>query len=168
MFKSLASILQNQVTAKGKNRNEKSYVHTDSFDFLKLIEAWPQIVGPQMAKHTIPLKIKNKSLYIVSDHPAFSSSMSFMDEAIKEKIFQAFPPLKSSIHKICYQVDNLLFTKNQKPQIVKKNKTLNQLHPYSPEYRMLKKEAEELLSSIQNAELKEELVSIFIQIRHQK
>ena len=46
-------------------------------DEIKLINAWPRVVGPFFAKHTIDLAIRNRVLYVRVDSDALRSELSF-------------------------------------------------------------------------------------------
>ncbi len=141
----------------------------DTFDFLELVQQWPQIIGPTMAKHTLPLKNTFQTLTILTDHPTFSQALSFMEEEIKKKIIAIHPGLQGQIKRIKFQFNPSFFRQKMELQkkIVKRpgpQKTdTPKLHPYSPEYRQLKKEAENLFAHIDDLELKEQFISIYMQ-----
>ena len=137
-------------------------------DFLSLMKKWPNFVGKSCAKHTIPLGIKNKTLYILSNHSAFSTTLSFMEEKIKQNIFQEFPEFKKAIKKISFKVDSAYFNQEtlKKSKIlssVKKENIQEKLHPFSPEYKRLKKEADNLFQNIEDEQLLQSLTSIYMQ-----
>ncbi len=49
-------------------------------DFLyemKAINAWPEVVGPFIASHTIDLSIKNKTLFVRVDSDALRSELGY-------------------------------------------------------------------------------------------
>lgn len=156
--------------AKGSSSKENKL--TQSFDFISLIKSWPKIAGEKLSEHTIPLKNQNGTLLILSNHSAFANELSYMEIPLKNKIFATFPSLQQSIQKIKFIVDTTHF--NQQflnfaaplEKIKKKNETL--LHPYSPEFRRLKKEAENLFSDIQEIEIKEQMISLYIQSMNAK
>ncbi len=165
MFKPLSSLF------KSTPHSDKS--QRQIFDFLNLIKRWPEIVGANMAKHTIPLKLKNNCLYVLSNHSAFSGAVSFMEEAIKNKIAQTFPSIAGSIKKLNFQVNSRYFNqeiiaKKKIIEIQASNKNIIELHPYSPEYKELKKKADSKFEDIQDNELKQLLTSIFIQSNSNK
>ncbi|MCK5073695.1 MAG: DUF721 domain-containing protein [Bacteriovoracaceae bacterium] len=172
MFKTLSSLIQNfDVPAGGRTKNySKKNKYEESFDFLKLIKAWPEIVGNKLAEHTVPLKNTYKTLTILANHPAFATELSFMEEILKKKIFEHFPGLRPNISRIKFQTGNRFFENKKKlmekssgnHQNKRKNTTL---HPYSPQFRLLKEEACEIFKDVTDNELKETLTSIFIQNR---
>lgn len=162
------------IDAKSRNSNDLSASKggvknslAESFDFLSLIKAWREIAGDKLSTHTIPLKNQNGTLIILSNHSAFANELSFMELPLKKKIFERFPSLEKSILSIKFIVDTTHFQTQYEQFIVpmekieKRNSTL--LHPFSPEYRRLKKEGEEFFKDIDDSELKEKMVSLYIQ-----
>ncbi|MBL6990832.1 MAG: DUF721 domain-containing protein [Bacteriovoracaceae bacterium] len=167
MFKSLSSMFHD---FKGDRVVVKHEAHVDTFfDFLSLVKIWPKIVGDRSAKYTVPLKIQNGVLYVLTNHSAFSFSLNSMQEAVKNNIFKEFPNLKKQIKKIYFQVNSAYFEQSQqriiKEKSIEESKKASALHPYSPTYRKLKKEALELLenSEVEDLETRELLISIYIQ-----
>lgn len=139
----------------------KSFYQT--FDFLELIKKWPKIVGEKMCQVTSPLKIKQDSLFIVTKHSIYSQELSFLSEEIKKEIFKVLPELKPVIKKLSFQTQESFF---QQREIQGQKEALNappKLHPQSPKYKLLKLEAERLFSGVDDPELKEVMISIFIQ-----
>jgi Dna[CI] antecedent, DciA len=145
-----------------KKDEMKSFYQT--FDFLELIKRWPDIIGPQMAKVTSPLKIRNDSLFIMTQHPSYSQNLSFLSEEIKDKTFKIFPQLRPMIKKLVFQTQESFF-KERKVELEEMKAKVNKLHPQSPQYRILKAEADKLFSQIDDTELKNILTSLFIQSR---
>lgn len=133
-----------------------------TFDFLDLIKKWPDVVGPKLAAVTSPLKIRHDSLFVITKHSSYSQELSFSSEMIKKEIFKHFPNLKPIIKKLAFQTQENFFE-----QKIAKEKELAalapKLHPQSPQYKILKSEAERLFSDIEDKELKDSLISIFIQ-----
>lgn len=145
-----------------KRENLHSFYQT--FDFLQLIKKWPQIVGPKLSPVTSPLKIKNDSLFIMAKHASYSHQLSFLAEEIKNEIFKVLPELRHVIKKLVFQTQENYFNQVQDTE-VQRPKTQPKLHPQSPQYKILKMEADRLFSDIPDAELKELLTSIFMQTR---
>jgi len=52
------------------------------FNFLQLIKDWESIVGPMMAKNTVPLKVKSKTLFISTKHAIFAQELGFLTPVI--------------------------------------------------------------------------------------
>lgn len=46
-------------------------------DEIKLIKAWPKVVGPFIASHTIDLSIKNGVLFVRVDSDALRSELGY-------------------------------------------------------------------------------------------
>lgn len=139
----------------------------DSFDFLSLIKAWKEIAGDKLSEHTIPLKNQNGTLMVLSNHSAFANELKFMELPLKKKIFERFPNLERSISNIKFIVDSTHFNQQYEQFIaptLKANKEKAQtLHPYSPVFRKLKKEAEEIFGDMEDQEMREKLISLYIQ-----
>lgn len=145
-----------------KRENMHSFYQT--FDFLELIKKWPQIVGPKMAPVTSPLKLRQDSLFIMTKHAVYSQELSFLQEEIKNEIFKVFPKLKNVIKKLVFQTqENYFVPKPLADEIAAPAKP--KLHPQSPQYKILKMEADRLFGHIEDTELREMLTSIFIQSR---
>ena len=138
-----------------------------SFNFLSLIKHWEEIVGPRSAKNTIPLRMINKTLIILTNHSAYSSSLSFIETPIKNKIFTIFPELKNQIKDLKYQVNSSFFDKKYNLLQAKTKTEIKQQqysnHQYSPKYQAAKKNANNLFSEIKDSDIKEKLISIYLQ-----
>lgn len=145
----------------------KSQQLSDSFDFISLIKAWKEIAGEKLSEHTIPLKNQNGTLMVLSNHSAFANELSFMELPLKKKIFAKFPSLEKSIHNIKFIVDSTHFSKQYNqfamPSEKVKKQNENLLHPFSPEFRRRKKEAEEMFCDIDDPEVKTRMISLYIQ-----
>lgn len=146
-----------------KRENLHSFYQT--FDFLQLIKKWPEIVGPKLSGVTSPLKIKSDSLFIMAKHASYSHQLSFLSEEIKTEIFKVFPQLKPVIKKLVFQTQENYFNQPESVEEAKKNPPAPKLHPQSPQYKILKMEADRLFAGVEDQELKEILTSIFIQSR---
>lgn len=168
-FKSLESLLQKNASG-GVNASKSKYFGQDTFDFFSLIEIWPSIIGEKLGKFTIPLKNHNGNLTILTNHSAFSQQLSFLEEDIKKKIINKFPSLKGKINRIYFNYNSEHF-KNQvelSKKILKKDTGDKEkeniiFHKYSPTYKKLKLEADQLLTDIEDNEIKEFLSSLYIQ-----
>lgn len=136
----------------------------ETFDFLELIKKWPQIVGPKMCAVTSPLKIKQDSLFVITKHSIYSQELSFLSEEIKKEIFKVFPKLKPIIKKLVFQTQEKFF-EEQKAKEILIQKKVQTLHPQSPQFKILKKEADQLFADVPDEELKKIMTSIYIQSR---
>lgn len=177
MFKKLSNILSGEYKASTRHwKTKKIEFQDDSFNFLELIANWEEIIGERLAKFTIPLKNKNKTLTILTNHSAFSEQLSFMEGPLKKKIFKRFPQLKVTIKRINFITDTNYFEQKKLQNLsIKKNSTSKQIekesptfHKFSPEYKKIMAEAEEIFCNINNSDVKQSLISIYIQSKHTK
>ena len=176
MFKKVSDLLGNP-TYGSKGGRSKSSQPFELFDFLELIEKWEVIVGPKLAKVTVPLKNQKKVLTILTNHSAYSQSLSFMEDTLKKKMFKVFPELRGKINKFNFIVSTEHFDK-QRADLLKRakvNKTTesevkknNEYHPQSPQYKKLRAMALEEFIDMEEDEVKESLISIFIQTNSDK
>ena len=176
-LKSLASLLQGQtpVSTTSPNHARKKGAAQEVFDFFQLVAAWPQIVGPRVALQTLPLKNTGTALTILVGHPTYAQQLSFMEDSIRQKIVALFPNLRSKIKRFFFQTNPRFFReeKERQARILAKNSGANSkhksnlqsriLHPQSPEYQRLYAEAAQQLAHLEDRELKEQLISIYIQ-----
>ena len=169
MLKKLSHYIDFNEPAQTSTRRESQKVKTlnESFDFLSLIKSWREIAGDKLSEHTIPLKNQSGTLVVLSNHSAFANELSFMELPLKKKIFAKFPSLDGSIKNIKFIVDSTHFEKQYAlfiaPNEKIKNQNAQKLHPYSPLFRKLKKEAEAAFLDIEDLELKNSLISLYIQ-----
>jgi hypothetical protein len=169
MLKKLSTFIDTKTNNIQSNEYKNSKM-SDSFDFLALIRSWPEIAGAKLSEHTIPLKNQNGTLLILSNHSAFANELSFMELPLKKKIFSKFPALSNSIYSLKFIVDTTHFQEHYKRFVLpeKEAKQQNLLHPHSPEYKTLKKEALLFFEQIDDGELKEKMISIYIQSKCSK
>lgn len=165
MLKKLSLFIDSE---RGASPNEKasktSSALGESFDFLSLIRAWKEIAGDKLSEHTVPLKNQNGTLIVLSNHAAFANELSFMELPLKKKIFARFPNLEKTIKSIKFIVDSTHFERQYAQFVAPLEKIQEQvLHPYSPEFKRLKKEAEVLFADITDPEIKERMISLFLQ-----
>jgi hypothetical protein len=145
-------------------KRDEMNAYYQTFDFLELIKQWPKIVGPKMASVTSPLKLQQDSLFIITENAAFSHELSYLSEEIKKETFKVFPHLRTVIKKLSFQTREGFF-KQQKIQQEEVRAQTQKLHPQSPQYKILKLEAEKTFAHIEEAELKTVLISLYIQSR---
>lgn len=158
---------------KEKKRSKAKGIYAkDSFDFLHLVRNWGEIVGENLSKNTSPLKIHFKSLIILTKHSIYSNELNFISRALLQKIFDKYPSLIGKINKIQFQTGSEYFKEkitNKEEQLlsdIEKNNQRSLYHPMSPEYQRLKAEAEEYLGHIDDPELRESMIKLFIQARN--
>ena len=155
-----------KIPRKSYSGQRKRHNAENGLNFLVFIKNWPNIVGERLAKRTIPLKNQNKILTILTDHPAISQQLSFMEEQLKKIIVKEFPSTANAIKGFKFIV-NPKFFKEKKEKIKKLIKVDEnpgpKFHPHSPVYKALKKEADCLFKDIQDEEMKETFFQLFLQ-----
>jgi len=154
-YKDLDSLPDTQL----RKENLKEFYKT--FDFLNLIKKWPEIVGPKLQNVTIPMKLSQGRLTVVTKHGAYSQELSYVSEILKKEIFKFFPELKPHLSQITYVTNEQLFKLSHEQHIAQKNLS-EQLHPQSPQYKLLRSKAEKIFSQ-EEPEIREKLISIYIQ-----
>ncbi len=55
----------------------------------KVIEAWPEVTGPMITKHTRDLYIKGRTLFVHLDSPALKTELSYSKSQIIEGLNKA-------------------------------------------------------------------------------
>lgn len=55
-------------------------------DELKIIQSWPNVVGPFIAKHTIDLAIRNKVLFVRVDSDSLRNELSFSKSLLMKNL----------------------------------------------------------------------------------
>ena len=171
MFKKVSDIL-GTVPKNNTKRYSKSKAPSELFDFLSLIEKWEEIVGPKLSKVTVPLKNQKKTLTILTNHSAYSQSLSFMEDKLRSKILKVFPELKGKITKFNFIVSTQHFDKQREDLLkrakvnkveVKEKKQNSDFHPQSPQYKKLLSRAQEEFMDMEDGPIKDSLISLFIQ-----
>ena len=138
------------------------------FDFIHLVKNWEQIVGKMLSQNTIPLKIKNSQLFILTKHAVFSQELSFMDQMIIKKIEDSFPIFQGRIKKIRFSTGNFSseeFNSAQKEKLNQDQKNLNKKniqHPFNPKFRQKKAHAQSLFADIEDEEIKDLLIKVYL------
>lgn len=140
----------------------------DIFDFLNLLNQWKQVVSPVLAQNSIPLKLTQNTLTIITSHSTISSELNNLSEMIKADIIKKFPNLKNKIKKITFQNNPIIFNQLKNIEVESELKTQNQkakLNPFSPEFRQKKVEALELYGDILEGDLDPELKEILLNLK---
>ena len=140
-----------------------------SFDFLSLIRRWDLVVGKQSAQMTIPLKMKGKTLIVLTTHSIHSQNLSYMHEDIIKKIASIFPRLKGKINRMGFQNNESFFRIKKEEWALrlkgqKDSPPPHRLHPQSPEYKKLKREGEDMAKVLSDQKLRNLVVSLYIQL----
>lgn len=162
----------NNFKFKNPSSSNKKYSADEAFDFLALIHAWPEVIGQRLAQNTIPLKNTRRTLTILTNHPAYSEQLKFMEVQLLQKIKKRFPSLQNSLRTLYFKTDSTFFHKQKvlaeersSGDKVHQEKMDKAFHKFSPEYRRLKKEADLEFENIESDEMREKLISIYIQSR---
>jgi len=178
-MKGLADLLQqfgdisSQVGDKSAKSQSRSMQAGEVFDFLSMLKKWPEIVGPKLAEHTLPVKQSRGTLTVLTDHPGYGQELSFLQQPLIRKIEKFFPAIKGKITRLLFQDDPMFFKTKMEmmqklsPKVSEPEKIQNAIkyHQHSPEYKAVKKEAESQFEHITDEEVKKSLVSIFIQTK---
>lgn len=175
MLKKLSDIFEFNKEGKSQKGNYKA---TESFNFLALIHKWPEVVGPKLSEVTIPLKNHHNTLTILTQHPAYSQSLSFLEETLKEKIYKTFPMLRGKINKFYFKVSTEHF-EQERDQLLSRSQMWSKghqikekdspkqkvMHQYNPQVRALKQEALAQFSDVDDQEMQELLINLYIQTK---
>ena len=62
----------------------EQYKLTRKFDEASLIESWPRLVGPLIARHTVKLNIRDRVLFVRLDSPGVKHDLRFSKDKILE------------------------------------------------------------------------------------
>ncbi|KAF0130416.1 MAG: hypothetical protein FD155_1716 [Bacteroidetes bacterium] len=67
----------------------KTYNLQDRIDGIRIIQAWEQVVGTMIAKHTTDLFVQKKTLFVYIDSPAIRHELSYAKTQIIKNLNQA-------------------------------------------------------------------------------
>ncbi len=155
-FKGLPTPLQGE----GSSAHEQWQRFVEGFDFFGLMVAWHDIVGEMLAKESLPLRLKNHTLFILTRHPAIAANMKYAEKVLLEKIHDRFPVTVKMLDRIAFESNEVFFQEKARP-FLKPRATA--LHRHSPEYKRLRMEAETLCAEINDPIEKERWISLYIQ-----
>jgi hypothetical protein len=136
-----------------------------TFDFIHLVKNWKDIVGAMLSENTIPLKIKNNQLYILTKHAVFSQELSFMEQMIIQKIEETFPNFKGKIKKIRFSTGDFSseeFNNVQKQHEKQTSQKPKEPNRFDPNYRKKLMHAQKLFSDIEDEEMRELLIQAYL------
>lgn len=137
----------------------KEFVQT--FDFFALIRAWPSIVGDDLSKNSVPLRLRSRTLFILTRYPAVSDQLNWMSVQLRQKVTQRFPTLAPLVEKLAFETNESFFVVHH--QRVELKPPRKMLHPQDPRYKRLRAEAEKLFSNAESPEEKERWISLYVQ-----
>lgn len=60
----------------------------------RLIHKWTDIVGPDLARHTVPSRLFNRSLHLICSDSQWLHTLNFVKDRLTEKIIKLFPDMK--------------------------------------------------------------------------
>ncbi|MGB0454523.1 MAG: DUF721 domain-containing protein [Bacteriovoracaceae bacterium] len=178
-FKKLNQLLESgpfQKIASKKNnftaqKSNKAF-YSSGFDFLELIQDWEKIVGGNLSKTTIPLKLKSKNLVILTENPHYNDQLKFLEQALIKKIEEKFPTLQGQVEKLSFYYNPGFFNEKAKTLAAGPSQSLTpqkktppkKLHKHSPEYKKKKDQFDNKFQEFEDSDVKELLQSIFFQI----
>lgn len=136
---------------------------SNGMDFVSFIKVWPKMVGQLLAENSTPLKIKNDTLMIVTRHSIFSHELKSLSHQIILNIAKHYPSYQAKIKRLSFVNDEAFFMKKE-IKAKKSEAKKSSLHPYSPLYKKLKKEALELTQDIEDKAMREHWISIYLQV----
>ncbi|MBY0517416.1 MAG: DUF721 domain-containing protein [Bacteriovoracaceae bacterium] len=146
---------------EGASPHEEWQRFVEGFDFFGLIEAWREIVGDMMAEQSLPLRLKNRTLFILTKHPAFAERLKFMEKLLLQKIGERFPEASHMLEHLAFESNESFFKEKAKTFI---KPPPPKLHPQSPLYKKLRQEAEVLFATVENIEEREQWISLYLQM----
>lgn len=154
----------------GDALNKHSFSETNKThgkEFLLLIRHWHKVIGEKLSQNTRPVKLRNQTLIVLTRHSTLSQHLHLMERSVISKIYQEFPSLKDQINKIYFRVNQEFFEASEpsldEVEITSKPQR-EKLHPYSPKYIELKKQAIDFYGEL-DPDYSEGLISLFIQLK---
>jgi hypothetical protein len=63
-----------------------AYGITAKLDEHRLLAAWPRVVGPQIAAHTVPREVRAKTLWVVVDSSTWLHELTLLKPLLLEKL----------------------------------------------------------------------------------
>lgn len=163
VFKEITDLPVSKFSQGPKNKAQKNV--KGFFEFMDLIKAWKEIVGEELSKHSMPLKLQKDNLVLITDHPIYSDQINFMAMVIIERIHKKFPTLQNKFSRLQFVTNSSAFQKQLKTMKLNKNEEKEQqiFHKHSPFYQQNKAEADQAMEHIEDDELKEKFISLYLQ-----
>lgn len=56
--------------------------HSSALLLAKVLAAWPEVVGPEVAAHARPLALRDGTLVVAVDQPAWAAQLGFLAETV--------------------------------------------------------------------------------------
>ena len=63
-------------------------------DTLIVRDAWPQLVGQQIASHSMPVSLEHRVLSVNVDHPGWMPELKRMERILLQKLQSKYPDLR--------------------------------------------------------------------------
>lgn len=148
---------------RNKRKNKGLYSRSDStFDFLYLVKNWDKIVGKMLSENTIPLKVRNSSLIVMTKHSIFSQELSFMSQQIIDNIENLYPKFKGHIKSIKFSHGK--FSSEQFNTVKKKIDAPSKpkTHKFDPKAQQKKLKAKEMFSDVEDEEIQAILERLYV------
>ncbi len=137
-----------------------------SSQFLRIISHWPNIVGEKLAATTLPQKLINHKLIVVTKHSSISQHLNLMSGMIVAKIHSQFPVMKKEVQSIQFKVNPSLFDSMVEERIQVSSTQNTSILETTPDY--LIKNAKQFFNEMEEGEEKNSLISIYIQLHNPK
>lgn len=150
-----------------KSFSTKEYQIGQDLNTLNLISSWEKIVGKKLVEVSLPQRISRKTLYIIVNHSAYANYLNQMAADILVRIESVFPQYKNKIESLRFIFSEKAFQKIEEKLIQFKSqekKSIKEvINPHSPQFRRLEQEAQEMFSNLDDSEIKDSFISIYIQ-----
>ncbi len=150
-----------------QKKTNRSHFQKDSFDFFQLVKNWSKIIGNQIAKETIPLKLQRGNLTILARHAIYAQQLSFLETQMIDAISKEFKQLKGKIDRVTFQVNGSFFSIKQSSSLLPPEaepKSTSKFNKYSPEYKEAKRRSDEIFCDINDEQIRDSIKSIFVQM----
>ena len=101
----------------GTNRLIPNLLKAYGLDFkleeYRLIQAWPDIVGPQIAAHTLPAEVRAKTLWVVVDSSPWLHELTLLKPVLIEKLARCGG--RSLIHDVRFRIGEMPLAERPQP-----------------------------------------------------
>ncbi|MDA8791906.1 DUF721 domain-containing protein [Bacteriovoracaceae bacterium] len=145
-----------------------------SMKFVDLIYQWKKIVSPILAEHTIPLKLKNKTLFILLTHSIFGQELQSKQVKIIKKLEAALPIFRQKIKRFKFIISEQKLGELTKKEKKSKEKNTSSetvqesFNPFDPEVSHWKEFYQKHFKHIEDPELDQMMQNIFLQTKISK
>lgn len=168
-------VYENDYKAQAQRRKKGLYSRNkSSMKFVDLIYQWKKIVSPVLGEHTIPLKLKNKTLFILMTHSIFGQELQSEQVKIIRKLENALPIFKEKIKRFKFIISEqkLNDLTNEKKRIKKTKEApkefQDKFNPFDPEVAHWKEFYQRHFEHIEDPELEKIMENLFLQTKVSK